>query len=237
MLLREDQNIVYGMSTKADGQMILHYDDQAKTNREKFFSKLNIDARNVISLKQIHGNKVKIASAKDKGLQIDGYDGMITMEPDLVLSITAADCLPIFAYDLVNETVGIAHAGWRGVLSNISEQLIKNLSENTKTDPNNIKIFIGPHMQKCHFEVKDDIIDQFSHYPDMIHKEGAAYQIDLSKIVISQLLSLGVNESNVEVSKECTFCNENMFASYRRDKPEKPLGQVAFIYIKKPAVI
>jgi hypothetical protein len=41
--------------------------------------------------------------------------------------------------------------------------------------------------------------------------------MDLKKSNLYQLLNLGVRKENIEVSEHCTFKEENLFHSHRRD--------------------
>lgn len=232
MILDKSGNLEFGMSTKADGQMILHYDSKAKVNRKIFFDGLGLDSEQVVSLKQVHGNKICHAGNADKGKIIEGVDGLITTERQLILSITAADCLPIYVYDSERPAIGIAHAGWRGSISNIAAELVHSLLKNTSAHLKSLQVYIGPHIRSCHFKIKNDIIEQFKDYPKFIESQPNEFAVDLSGIVREQLINLGLKASQIKISKQCTFCHDKTFASYRRDKPSKPQGQVAYIYLK-----
>ena len=41
-------------------------------------------------------------------------DGHITRQPGLLLTVTLADCVPVFIADPVHRAVALLHAGWRG---------------------------------------------------------------------------------------------------------------------------
>ena len=122
------QNIFLGISSKADGNMRL-FDNFGNfiilNNRENFFSKIGLNNENVISANLVHTNKVTKVGLPDRGKIISNCDALITDQPGIILTITVADCLPIYFYDSIKNAVAIAHAGWRGLGSGIIEKVIK----------------------------------------------------------------------------------------------------------------
>lgn len=228
--MKNNKKISFGISKKTDGQMILSDDPGPFLNRKKFFNKKNIDIKNVVSAKLNHKNSVKVVNKSSRGKIINSVDALISGDRQVCLSVTVGDCLPILFYDDKNQIIGIAHSGWRGTLSNISSAVIKKMEENFKSNPKNIKIFIGPHIKKCHFEIKEDLIDKFKIYNKYIIYRDDKIFVDLEKIIVAQLLEVGVLKNNISISGICTYCNKNYF-SFRRDRPEKVVSQIAYIML------
>ena len=220
-------NIDFGISQKSDGQMILR-DKVGLPHREKYFKSRDINTENVISTELVHGNHVTAIAKEDAGKIIKKTDGLITNVKNLCLTVTVSDCLPIFFYDKKNEIIGIAHAGWRGVIDGIALNLAKQMKKKYKIEFETIEVTIGPHIKKCHFEIKDDIVDTFKDYPEsIIYSENKIF-VDLEMIIKEQLISLGIKNNNININPDCTYCNKNYF-SYRRDKPRKVSSQIAYI--------
>lgn len=228
--MKNNKKISFGISKKTDGQMILSDDPGPFLNRKKFFNKKNIDIKNVVSAKLNHENSVKVVNKNSRGKIINSVDALISGDRQVCLSVTVGDCLPILFYDDKNQIIGIAHSGWRGTLSNISSAVIKKMEENFKSNPKNIKIFIGPHIKKCHLEIKEDLIDKFKIYNKYIIYRDDKIFVDLEKIIVAQLLEVGVLKNNISISGICTYCNKNYF-SFRRDRPEKVVSQIAYIML------
>lgn len=231
-MFSKDKNLVYGISEKQDGTMKFLNDknnDKIKLNREKFFAKQNIKLNQIVSAGLVHKNRVKIVSKNNAGKFIKSFDGLITDENNLYLTITVADCLPIYTYDFKEKIIGIAHAGWQGVKQNIAKNVIDSMKENFNSNPSNIFIYIGPHLQKCHFEVKDNLLLKFNRYKNAIIKKGDKVFIDLSLIVKTQLLEQKILEKNISISGDCTFCLKDKYFSYRRDKPKNIQAMIAYI--------
>ena len=157
-------------------------------------------------------------------------DALITNQSKYLLTITVADCLPIYFYDKNKKVAALAHAGWRGVASKIVEEVINTFINHYDSNLNDVEIFIGPHIRDCHFEVKNDVSSQFK-ISDSTIRDGKTY-INLSKIVKDQLLQLNINNDNISISDECTYCLNDKYFSYRRDKPQELETMIAYIGLK-----
>jgi|SRR3990167_3881927 len=119
---------------------------------------------NIVKMEQVHGNKVVLVSAKHLGKTIKECDGLVTNSPDVTLRISVADCLPIFFSDSEGSSIGLVHAGWRGLDNKIIEKTIRLMSkklppssEGKKTKSQRLSVYIGPHICQKHYEVKVDI--------------------------------------------------------------------------------
>lgn len=223
--------ITFGTSTKKDGQMRLFAGEKATENRLRFFGSIGVNPDCVTSGLLTHSKHVKVVTEKQIGQILTDTDALVTDLPDVCLTVTIADCLPIFFIDKTKDTIGIAHAGWKGVAKNIAGEVIKKMKSEFRSSPEDITATIGPHLKSCHFEVQSDVLAEFSKYPNSIIKRDEKTFIDLQSIVINQLLDAGLQTENVHPAAECTFCNTDYF-SFRRDKPEDVESQVAFIELK-----
>lgn len=177
----------------------------------------------------IHDINIAVVGEKDRGQIILNTDGLITDKQNIFLTVTVGDCVPIYFFDEKKKIIGLAHAGWRGVVKNISKALIEKMVSEFGLKPEDISAYIGPHLQKCHFEIKEDILLQFEN--EFILKENGIIKVDLLSMIKQQLLSLGVKSENISSSDECTYCNKEKYFSYRRDKPEKTESMITYIGI------
>ena len=217
-------NLVAAVSIKADGPMGLSYEIQDKAEirnrRERFLKKFGVGLNQLVSGKLVHGNTVTVVKKNNAGSVIQDSDGLVTGDKNIFLSITIADCLPIFYFDPVHEAVGLAHAGWRGITKEIPVKVVEVMRENFGSEPKDLIAGVGPHICAQHYEVKSDVSSQFQKYEGgVLEREGKLF-LDLGRAVKSQLLSQGVKEENIEISPECTFELKDTYYSARRDKPE-----------------
>lgn len=218
-------NLFIGISEKKDGPMkfsgSIFRNIIVRKNRNKYFNVLGISSKSVVSSNLIHGSNVATVIARDAGNKIDKTDGLLTSEKSLFLSITVADCLPIFFYDYEKKVIGLIHAGWRSLAKNILSKAIERAINDYASNPQNIIAGIGPGIAKCHFEVRKDALICFKPLLSefFIRKKEKTF-LDLKKIAKLQLMNLGIKEENIEVNSGCTYCLEDKYYSYRRDKPK-----------------
>lgn len=234
-MLLKYKNLVWGVSEKSDGNMKFNGDENdnlVAKNRKQFFTKFRVDYNKVVSADLQNRDNIKVADGGDAGEFIKNTDGLVTDEKNLFLTITVADCLPIYFFDSKKEVVGLVHIGWREAKKNIVSEMIKLMIKNFSSNPEDILIYIGPHIQKCHFEVRDDMINKFKEYKNAVIERDNKVFINLSEVVKMQLLEVGILSKNIEISQECTYCSENKYFSYRRDKLKNLEAMVAYIGLK-----
>ncbi len=141
-------------------------------------------------------------------------DALITRNKRLALVVLTADCLPVLISD--DEKIGVIHIGWKGLENHIFYKTIANFNLEK------LKVSIGPHAQKCCYEVKEDLESKFRKY--CLRKENKIY-LDLSKEIKE---FCGDNKIDIEISKICTIENQK-YNSYRRNKTEN--RQRSFLWI------
>lgn len=227
--------LIATLSTKQDGSMslrgVIEQDQTIIANRNNFLTKLGINSKQVVSADLGHSNTVKVVSPNHSGTIISNSDGLLTENKNLFLSITLADCLPIFIYDPNQKVMGLVHGGWRNLAKGILTTTTKKLKTDFNSKPQHILVGIGPGISQCHYEVKQDVISKFEPFVSeaAVERDGRTF-LDLKRIALLQLLELGFEQENVEIDPECTYCFDNKYFSYRRDK--KPSGKIANQSIK-----
>lgn len=153
-------------------------------------------------------------------------DGCVTNVPGVPLSLTVADCVPVFFHDPVQKAVGVSHAGWRGTVGGIVKRTVEVMGEHFDSQPNDIQVGIGPSIGPKSFEVGGEVVEEFRaafpENPEIIlpHPNpgsGKAY-IDLWAANKLMARRAGVPEKNIEISGWCTVSHPELFFSHRRDK-------------------
>jgi hypothetical protein len=218
-------NLKYGISQKSDGSMKVFGDDLNKKSRESFCASLNI--RDFVSAGLVHGTAIHYAAKSDTNRIIPGTDGLITKQHDQFLTVTVADCFPVYLYNPVLNIVGLFHSGWRGTVGNIASRGIKTIGGN----PAEIFAGIGPGIGPCHFEIKKDTLREFVRYPEAVKIREGKFFVNLPMIITKQLTTGGLKKGNIENCGECTYCLSNKYFSYRRDKPREIEAMIAYIGI------
>jgi len=164
-------------------------------------------------MKQIHGPVIHDVSEKGK---YEG-DGLFTRREDFVLVVRTADCLPILLSG--NGDIGVVHMGWRSAQTGILDNLPKDLS--------GYKVFLGPSMRKCCFEVGDDF-KQYKNFTKHIIKLGDKLNFDPIGFVRDNLLARGLLPQNLYDCDICTICGDKGLFSFRKDKTDKRILNFIF---------
>ena len=173
---------------------------------------VNLDSTKLVTINQIHSPEILIA---DSPGFYDSADGIINKGGNLVCSIKVADCLPIFFINNISKTIGLVHAGWRGISSGILENFVKSI-ETFNENVTDFYVLIGPSIQSCCFEIMDDVLDSFdSKFYTSIKKNK--YRVDLQAWAVYQLIKFGFSEEKINNINKCTFCLNDLYYSYRRD--------------------
>lgn len=167
------------------------------------------------TLKQIHSDRVIEA---DRAGCLGEGDALITNHPGILLSIRTADCLPILMADPRNRAVAAVHAGWRGVVQEITSKTIEAMTARFGTDPAELVIGIGPGIGCCCFEVGAEVATQFAHFfPERSDLSGRG-RVDLLETTRRQVRRNGVKAGLLATAELCTSCQAGQFHSYRRDR-------------------
>jgi len=181
-------------------------------NTVNIFNDFNLDHEKVCTVNQIHSNK--IIFVKNPG-NFGEADGMITnIKYTTILSIQTADCIPMFIFDEFSGLIGLIHAGWKGIVKEIHINAILNFVKLGSIFPN-IKIFLGPFIESCCYEIKSDIFDHFN--KKYLLSKGKKTYLDLFNLVIDDLIKIGIDKNKISYSNICTYDN-NDCCSFRRDK-------------------
>ena len=191
---------------------------------DKVSKELKINNFNTVLLKQIHSDNV--LNATNPGFY-ENYDGIIVDSlSNLIPVIVTADCIPLFIYDSITGLYGIIHCGWRGVVSKIHLKALNNFfDKNSKIE--NVKIYLGPSIQGCCYEIGQEIVEIF-HKGSISNLNDKIY-LNLSKEISTDLFSLGFKKDNIKYSDICTYENNECY-SYRRNNKNK--GRMYSMIIK-----
>ncbi len=207
------------------------YDRDVQKNRASYLSGISVFMPRLVSASVVHGDIIKTVNEEDKGMIFPSTDGLFTNNKNVFLSLTVADCLPIYIFDPKGNVIGIVHGGWRSLSKNIITKALKKAQKELGLNPFSTIVGIGPGICARHFEVKKDVVGKFKKYPKSIIQRNKKMYVDLKSIAIKQLSELGIKEKNIEVNSVCISEDDNYF-SYRRDKPKYVEAMMAIAGLK-----
>ena len=85
----------------------------------------------------------------------------MTNEPDILLMLMFADCVPIYVFDPVNRAIGLIHSGWKGTDLNIVQATVDTMRLTFGTDPGQCVAAIGPCIGFDRYEVSLEVASRF----------------------------------------------------------------------------
>lgn len=226
-----DDGVVHGFTTRLGGISTRPYatlnlgrgvgDAPALVteNRRRALASLGADPEAHVEASQVHGRLVAVVRHVDRGKKIEGADGLVTTDPDVVLAIHAADCVPLLFWDSRRGAVGAAHAGWRGTAAGVAAAAVEAMRKAFGTDPSDLRVGMGPAIGPCHYEVDGPVADAFAGrtWADRVLSPGRPghWQLDLIEANRRILVDVGVPPEQIWSSTSCTACHRHLFFSYR----------------------
>lgn len=209
------------------------------------------DKNNLVKTNQEHTSEVKVVTEKineqapDFNLEKYNHtDGLITAQNDILLATTNADCILMLFYDPAKNVIANTHSGWRGTMQRIATKTVEKLIKQMGCNPEDIICCICPSIRQCHFEVGEEVKEQFvKEFKELKSienwiKKGTSnekWNIDTVWINKEILKNQGLKEENIIDSKLCSMCHCDIIHSYRAEKEKYGLN-VAVIEIKSKSM-
>ncbi|MDR0533070.1 MAG: polyphenol oxidase family protein [Verrucomicrobiales bacterium] len=106
-----------------------------------------------VQAEQVHGNLAVGVTSRDHDRIIPSADALVTADKNLTLIIRTADCGPVYFYDPVNQAIGLAHSGKKGTVMNITAQVIRLMSEQFSSKPEDLVVVLGPCIRPPDYEI------------------------------------------------------------------------------------
>lgn len=223
ILLNQFKNISFGFSTKLglNRKEPFHFnlslsvgDNEkiVKENRTSFFNYFGLNEKNVAIQKQVHGNSVRFV---EKGGIQGESDAMFTDVPGIGLAISSADCSSVFLYDKKNNIIAGIHSGWRSTEKEIVKKTIEILIKEKKTNPTDCFVYLSPSISQKNYEVGFDVAEKFD--SKYLIKKGDKFLLDVSGRNYDLLLDCGVPKNQIQLSNLCSYQNNYLLHSYRRE--------------------
>ena len=164
-------------------------------------------ARRTVIGRQVHGSTVITHRGGWEGLLRTGEaDGHLAAERGIVLTVSIADCVPIFIAH-PSGLVALLHSGWRGTVARIVDSGI-NAFGRLGIAPDELIIHLGPAICGRCYEVSADVREQLT--GETATRSG---NVDLRSLIADHARELGV--SRISVSADCTKCDNDRYFSHR----------------------
>jgi YfiH family protein len=212
-----------GLSRRGDPT---HPGDPA--SRIALLAAFGVEPQRVRCVRQVHSLRVvRIDGSESPDGPLVEADGMVTDRPDLLLTVTVADCLPIFLADRRGGAFALVHSGWKG--TGIVAEAVRMMVSTYGTRPADLAVTIGPGIGPCCYTVPVERYGQFrGRFGPRAVQRGpdGSLRLDLRAANVSLLEREGVED--VTIVSDCTSCNP-LLGSFRREGAAAFTRMLAFI--------
>ncbi len=189
-------------------------------NQRRFCLALQVSPESIVTAYQVHGTRVVQVTAADRGQRQPQCDAMITNTADVALLLRFADCTPVILYDPQQQAIGLAHAGWRGTVAQMTAVAVTAMQQAFGSHPADLVAAIGPAIGPCCYIVGDEVVAQvhasLPQANSLITTVHGQPHFDLWAANIQQLQACGVH--NIELAGLCTACHRDWFFSHRAEQ-------------------
>lgn len=165
----------------------------------------------VADMRQVHGNVVDVVELRASDERPEA-DALVTAEPDRLLVVRVADCVPVLLADPAAGVVGVAHAGRPGLVAGVVPAAVVRMRE---LGADAITAWLGPRVCGACYEVPAPMQAEVGALvPESVATTSwGTPSLDIGAGVRAQLDRLGVDVVDVAA---CTRESPDLY-SYRRD--------------------
>ena len=160
---------------------------------------------------QVHGVAVETIGAGRGWIQLDGVDGWITTTPGVLLSVTVADCVPVYLA-VPGRGISLLHAGWRGVAGGILPIGLERLLRVTGGTAADVIMHCGVGICGPCYEVGSEVMSGCGAPAD----GPGPWHLDLRAVLTASGRDLGVGR--ISASTWCTAHDRSSFYSHRASR-------------------
>ncbi|MGH7520798.1 MAG: polyphenol oxidase family protein [Gemmatimonadales bacterium] len=155
---------------------------------------------------QVHGTEVRWHETVPEGwLILDGLDGHATVDRGVLVTVTVADCIPVYLAVPEKGAIALLHAGWRGTAGGALGRCVELLKWRSFAKASDLVMHCGVGICGACYEVGSEVADRFG-------MAGSSH-LDLRDILAQQARELGIRE--VSISPWCTAEGRDRFFSHR----------------------
>jgi purine-nucleoside/S-methyl-5'-thioadenosine phosphorylase / adenosine deaminase len=157
---------------------------------------------------QVHGVELMTLDAGRGWIQVEGIDGWITTAPGILLTVTIADCVPVYLV-APGQGVALLHAGWRGTAGRILARGVERLKAETGCVESEIVMHCGVGICGSCYEVGSEVMLGCGLAAD----GDGPWHIDLRERLAAEASELGL--TSISSSTWCSAHDRPSFYSHR----------------------
>ena len=169
-------------------------------------------------MNQVHGTSVGVIK-EFSDEPIPNTDALFTKSKKVSLAIMSADCLPIALANTEGTEIALLHAGWRGLSAGIIQKSLKQFN----LENNDLKAWLAPCISQNKYEVGKDVYKTFMDLDEEskknfkeVNSEKWMFDLKAEAARVLKKFKVQVSQSNY-----CTYTDDDLFYSYRRNKTDE----------------
>jgi copper oxidase (laccase) domain-containing protein len=160
---------------------------------------------------QVHGSTLARVDSAEGWIHREGIDGWISTGRGILLTVTVADCIPIYL-TIPGKAIALLHAGWRGIAGGILEAGTGHLLEAAGAGPADVIMHCGVGICGSCYEVGSEVMAGCG-----VPLAGSGpWHLDLRGHLAARAEQLGIRQ--VSVSAWCSAHDGPLFYSHRASK-------------------
>jgi copper oxidase (laccase) domain-containing protein len=161
------------------------------------------------------------ALIEDTNVKPHHFDGCVTFSKSKHLGVTTGDCIPLVLWEPETKLRGILHVGSPGAIGNIVLNLAK-LFKDHKVDPKKVQYYMGPCISGDVYDVNFSSVwnnlkaqnEDFKKYSKYLKEKDGGLFFNLREMVKDQLLEIGAEPENIQVSEAFTSDDNSSYYSH-----------------------
>jgi YfiH family protein len=219
--------------------------DSENPARTALCGRLGISPERLRSCVQTHSKDILVLDGEGFGstASSEKADGLVSTRSDTWLSVTVADCLPIYLIDTdalgssSRTPLGLVHSGWKG--TGIVTRALELMAQRWNTRAEGVAAILGPCIRGPCYTVDESRARSFEAefggpggpYPlgPVVWREGVGekkWHIDLQAANGRLLAQAGVR--NIAVCEDCTYSDDRL-GSFRREGSQSYTRMAAMV--------
>ena len=169
-------------------------------------------------MNQVHGTSVGVIK-EFSDEPIPNTDALFTKSNKVSLAIMSADCLPIALANAEGTEIALLHAGWRGLSAGIIQESLKKFN----LENNDLKAWLAPCISQNKYKVGKDVYKTFMDLDEESEKNFKEVNSEKWMFDLKAEAARVLKKFKVQVSQSnyCTYTDDDLFYSYRRNKTDE----------------
>ncbi len=170
--------------------------------------RLAVGLPRIVVSRQVHGSVIRVARGGESGLLLTPpADGHLTRDAGVLLTISVADCVPIFLLEPKSRTLGLLHAGWRGVAAGIVEEGLDQMGRRFGVEPRALIAHLGPAISGPRYPVGPEVHEALG-----LPVPSGSAPLDLREVVVRRLEARGMAPESIGISTLCVHDDPRFFS-------------------------